>query len=150
MRVLVKLLTTSFLLVLLVGCRVHTLDDGVYALLPNQVLRDDCGLNAPGALTTGALRTEGNLVYLALASPELRLVGTYLAGVEQMTLDGNVLNYSAVLRGRECLLDTVSFHLDATTTSPSTFSGTMAINYDARQPDACVCRYWFNFEARRQ
>ncbi len=132
------------------GCRVHTLDDGAYAFLPTEILRDDCALDGTGAIGTATLRTEGNLVTLSLAKPELRLVGTYRFSVEEMTLDGTLTNFEAVLRGRDCLLDTVNLHVDTVTTSASTFSGSMSINYEARQPDECVCKYWFKFDATRQ
>jgi hypothetical protein len=132
------------------GCRIHTLDDGVYALVPGEILRDDCGLASADVLGTATLRTEGNLVTLSLSKPELRLVGTYRFSTEEMTLDGTLSNYAAVLRGRECLLDTVNFHVDTLTTSPTSFSGSMSINYDARVPDECVCKFWFKYTAQRQ
>lgn len=135
---------------LLSGCRVHTLDDGEFELVPTRVLRDDCALNAPGPLTTATLRTVGHQVSLTLADPDLRLMGTYKYNVEEMTLDGTLLNAGKMLRGQQCLLDTVSFHMDTVTTSPGTFSGSMSIDYQTRQADACVCRYWFDFEARRK
>lgn len=132
------------------GCRVHTLDDGPYAFVTTEVLRDDCALDGTGVVGLATLRTEGNLVTLTLAKPELRLVGTYRFSVEEMTLDGTLSNYPAVLRGRECLLDTVNLHVDTVTTSPTGFTGSMSINYEARQPDECVCKYWFKFTATRQ
>ena len=143
-------LSSALVLLLTPGCRIHTLDDGVYALVPGEILRDDCGLASAGVLGTATLRTEGNLVTLTLSKPELRLVGTYRFSTEEMTLDGTLSNSAAVLRGRECLLDTVNFHLDTLTTSPSSFTGAMSINYDARVPDECVCRFWFKYTAQRQ
>jgi hypothetical protein len=135
---------------LLSACRVHTLEDGPYAFVVTEVLRDDCALDGTGVIGVATLRTEGNLVTLNLAKPALRLVGTYRFSVEEMTLDGSLSNFSAILRGRECLLDTVNLHVDTATTSPTTFSGSMSINYEARQPDECVCKYWFKFDATRQ
>lgn len=143
-------LCAALSLLLTPGCRVHSLDDGVYAIVPGEILRDDCGLATADVLGAATLRTEGNLVTLSLARPELRLVGTYRFSVEEMTLDGTLSNFSAVLRGRECLLDTVNFHMDTVTSSPTSFTGAMSINYDARQPDECVCKFWFRFEAQRQ
>ena len=135
---------------LLSACRVHTLEDGPYAFVPTEILRDDCALAGQGVIGAATLRTEGNLVNLTLAKPELRLVGTYRFSVEEMTLDGTLTNFQAVLRGRECLLDTVNFHVDTVTSSPTSFSGSMSINYEARQPDECVCKYWFKFDATHQ
>ena len=139
------------LLLLLAGCRVHTLEDGPYTFTLGEVLRDDCGLaSTGGVLTTGTLRTEGNLVSLNLAQPNLRLVGTYRFSLEEMTLDGTLSNFQTTLRGQACLLDTVALHLDTTTLSPTAFEGSMSISYEARTPDACVCKFWFKFSAQRQ
>ena len=140
----------SALLLLGSGCRIHTLDDGLYSFVATEVLRDDCSLDGTGVIGTATLRTEGNEVSLSLAKPELRLVGTYRFSVEEMTLDGTLSNYEAVLRSRTCLLDTVNFHVDTVTTSATGFTGAMSINYEARQPDECVCKYWFKFTATRQ
>ncbi len=140
------------LLLMMSGCRVHTLDDGAYDFTLGEILRDDCGLAATaGAVPPGGtLRTEGNLTNFALTQPELRLIGTYRYSVEELTMDGSLSNYSTVLRGQECLVDTVAFHLDATTVDASSFTGAMSINYEARQPDACTCRFWFKFSAKRK
>jgi hypothetical protein len=137
------------LLLLAAGCRIHELEDGEFTITPTEILRDECGLATQDVLGRATLRTEGNLVTLTLAKPALRLVGTYRFGLEEMTMDGTLSNFSTVLRGRECLLDTVNFHVDTVTTSPRTFSGAMSINYEARQPDECVCRYWFKYDAAR-
>lgn len=141
----------SLLLValLLGGCRLHTLEDGDYVLTPTEIIRDDCGLAGTDLLGPATLRTEGNLVYLTLAKPSLRLVGTYRFNLEEITMDGSISNYSTTLRGRECLLDNVQFHMDTSTTSTRTFTGQMSINFEARQPDECVCRFWFQFDAAR-
>lgn len=138
------------MLLLLGGCRVHTLEDGEYVLVPSEILRDDCGLASEDLLGAATLRTEGNLVTLSLAKPGLRLVGTYRFSLEEMTMDGTLSNTPFMLRGRECLLDNVSYHVDTETSSPTTFSGSMSINYDTRSPDECVCKYWFKFDARRR
>lgn len=133
------------------GCREHVLLDGTFELTPHRILRDDCALASQGPeLGSATLRTQGDLVSLTLSRPELRLVGTYRDGLEEMTFDGSLSNVSALLRGRECLLDTVTFHLDGAATSPSSFKGSMAINYEARQPDECTCQFWFQFEAHRR
>lgn len=133
----------------LAGCRDHLLEDGDYAFSVTEVLRDDCGLAGTEVLGPATLRTEGNLVSLSLTRPELRLVGTYRSGLEELTVDGNLTNVTAVLRGRECLLDTVTLHLDGRALDPGAFAGAVAISWEARQPDECVCKYWFRYEARR-
>lgn len=134
---------------LLAGCRLHTLEDGDYVITPTEIIRDDCGLAGMDLLGTATLRTEGNLVYLTLAKPALRLAGTYRFNLEEITMDGSISNFSTSLRGRECLLDNVQFHMDTNTTSTRTFSGQMSISYEARQPDDCVCKFWFQFDASR-
>ena len=136
-------------LVLASGCRIHDLQDGTYAFTPTEILRDDCGLGQRG-VGNALLRTEGHLVTLTFSEPELRLVGTYRFSTEEMTLDGTISNLSTQLRGRECFVDIVNFHVDTVTTSPTTFNGAMSINYEARQPDECVCKYWFKFDAQRR
>lgn len=132
---------------LLCGCRLHTLEDGEYVITPGEIIRDECGLAGTDLLGPVALRTEGNLVYLTLSKPSLRLVGTYRFNTEEMTMDGSISNFSTVLRGRECLLDNVQIHVDTNTESTSTFSGEMSISFEARSPDACVCKFWFRFNA---
>lgn len=138
------------LLVLASGCRQHDLLDGDYAITPTEILRDDCGLQRDDPVGLGTLDTDGNLVGMTFAQLGLRLVGTYRFSTEEMTLDGTLSNYSVVLRGAECLVDTVNLHLDTQTTSPTSFNGAMSINYDARQNDACVCKYWFKLDATRR
>lgn len=151
-RVNVRFFLVLFLTLLSgAGCRVHTLDDGPYAFTLGEILRDDCALAAGGGVVTGGtLRTEGHLVSFSLDEPELRLVGTYRSGLEEMTLDGSLSNYSRTLRGRECLVDVVTFHLDTVTTNEGAFTGAMSINYEARQPDECTCRFWFKLDAARR
>jgi len=131
------------------SCRLHTLADGDYSLQVEEVLRDDCGLMNPPSDVQGAarLRTEGNWVSLSFLEPQLRLVGNYLENTEAMALDGSLSNASTVLRGRACMLDVITFHLDATTIDTHSFSGSMAINYVARQPDECTCNFWFRYRA---
>jgi hypothetical protein len=146
----VKRASSLFLVpLLLAGCRLHTLEDGEYGITPTEIIRDDCGLTGQDLLGPATLRTEGNLVTLTLAKPSLRLVGTYRFSTEEMTMDGSISNFSTALRGRECLLDNVQFHVDTSTTSARSFTGQMSISFEARQPDECVCKYWFQFDATR-
>lgn len=146
----VKTFCLAGLLLLTAGCRVHTLEDGPYTFTLGEILRDDCGLAATGGVVTGGtLTTVGHQVNLALTKPDLRLVGTYLYSVEQFTMDGSLSNYTTTLRGQECLLDTVTFHLDATETSATTFNGAMSVSYASRAADRCVCQFWFKYTAAR-
>lgn len=143
-------LFVSALLLVLAGCgRVHTLGDGTYAFTVTNVLRDDCGLNAPGVVTTAKLTTTGNVVNLRFEKPDTVLIGTYRASVEELVADGTVANLGAVVQGTECLVDVVTLHLDGVTVDANTFRGAMSIVYDTRAKDACNCRFWFDYEARR-
>lgn len=132
------------------GCgRVHPLNDGDYTFTVTRVIRDDCGLANDPILGVGTLLTTGHQVGLTLTKPEAQLVGTYRKDVEEMVLDGTIANFQTVVRGQECLLDVVTLHLDTVTVDATDFRGTMSITYDARQPDACVCKFWFDFTAAR-
>lgn len=134
----------------LVGCRDHVLDDGAYALSVGAALRDDCGLAGTVPFGPARLRTDGHQVSLTLEQPELRLMGSYRSNVEAFYADGSLSKTAAVLAGRECVVDTVSFHVEAETVSDTAFTGTMAVAWDTAQPETCVCRYWFEFSAARQ
>lgn len=138
------------LLLVVSGCREHVLADGAYALTATQTLRDDCGLAGTDLLGDGTLRTEGHVAYLTLAKPGLTLMGSYRYGVEEMVLDGTLMNHPASLGGRECLLDVVSYHLETETAGPSAFTGAMSIHFQARQADACSCQYWFKLDGQQR
>lgn len=140
---------TLFLSCVLSCGRIHVLEDGSYTLTVTQVLRDDCALNGQTVLGPGTLSTAGDAVGLAFSLPEARLAGTYRTSVEEMTLDGTIANFATLVRGQECLLDFVTLHLDTVTIDSTHFGGTMSITYYAPQADACVCKYWFDFDAAR-
>jgi hypothetical protein len=132
------------------ACRVHPLNDGDYAFTVGRVIRDDCNLAAqPNLIGKGTLATQGNQVNLSLTSPTAELVGTYRSNVEQMVLDGTIANFQTVVRSQECLVDVVSLHLDTETVDATHFKGAMSVEYDARTPDTCVCKFWFDFTAAK-
>ncbi len=133
------------------GCgRIHILGEGEYTFAVKEVIRDDCGLKDDARLiSSGRLKLSGNLVSLAYRFLDLRMEGTYLSGSERFVLDGASVNASTRLRGQECLLDTVSAHIDGETVNEKRFSGNMSFTFDAKQPDACKCKYWIVFEATR-
>jgi hypothetical protein len=135
---------------LLSACRLHSLEDGHFALTIDQVLRDDCGLATTARAASGAvLRTMGNTVSMDYGFLETRLVGTYLSAVEEMTLDGTAVNVITTVRGRECQVDTVSTHLKAATVDASSFAGVIKIGLEASTPDECTCQLWFTYQAQR-
>lgn len=134
-------------LVLCAGCRIHDLHDGTYTFTVTQVIRDECGLAAQQPLGPASLVTSGNEVDLSFTTPDVRLSGIYKDGVQQMVLDGALTNYETLVRGQTCLLDSFTLHTDTVTVDPTDFTGTMSIVYDARTPDSCVCKFWFDYSA---
>jgi hypothetical protein len=133
------------------ACRVHTLEDGAFSFNVGRILRDDCGLTGqPNLLGPGTLVTAGHEVTLALTQPQAELVGSYRADAEQMVLDGTSTNQQLRVRDGGCLVDVVTLHLETQTLDPLRFEGTMALTYDAKNSDACSCRFWFEFTAVRQ
>jgi hypothetical protein len=138
-------------LILLLGCgRAHVLSEGEYTFAVKEVIRDDCGLKDDARLiSSGRLLKSGNVVSFAYRFLDLRMQGTYLSQSERFVLDGTSVNVSTRLQGQECLLDTVSAHIDAETIDEKRFAGNMSFAFDAKQPDACKCKYWIAFEAAR-
>jgi hypothetical protein len=142
-----RLLVLVVLFTGLEGCRVHELSDGEYAFAVSTVLRDECGLAGQSVLGAATLVSTGNVVNLTFAQPDVRLAGIYKDGVEQMVLDGALTNYETTVKGQTCLLDSLGLHTDTVTVDPTSFTGTMAMTYDTRVPDSCVCKFWFEYRA---
>ncbi|MEW5739245.1 MAG: hypothetical protein AB1938_09990 [Myxococcota bacterium] len=143
-------LTLAALALPLSGCRSHTLEDGEYVFTPTEVLRDDCGVH--GAFTVldrGTLITTGNLVKFAFTSGKPDLQGTYKFQLEELVMDGVIANYRLPIRGRECLLDTVSLHMETKTVDPTNFTGTSSVTFQSLVFPECNCRYWYNFSATK-
>ena len=133
----------------LASCRTHTLEDGTYQFTLKDVLRDDCGLAPTGALmSTGVLVTTGNQVKIKYGYLGLQMFGIYQVNVEQMVLDATAVNVTTAVRGNQCLLDSVSLHIDTENQTARSFSGTMSFYLDARA-DPCVCRVWVTYEAQK-
>jgi hypothetical protein len=138
------------LAVTLGGCRSHTLEDGEYTFTTTEVLRDDCG--AHGAFTVlerGTLVTTGNLVKFAFTSGKPDLQGTYKFQLEELVLDGVVANYRFNLRGQDCLLDTVSLHMETQTVDATRFTGTTRVVFQSLAFPDCNCQYWYGFTATK-
>jgi hypothetical protein len=132
------------------GCRSHTLEDGPYAFTATETLRDDCGVAGVFTiLQTGTLTTTGNLVKLAFTSDKPNLEGTYKFQLEEMVLDGVIANYTLPIRGKSCLLDTVSLHMETKTIDPANFTGTNSVTFQSLAFPECNCKYWYNFSATR-
>jgi len=134
----------------LAGCRQHTLEDGAYDFTTTGVLRDDCAVD--GTLTIldrGTLTTTGNLVKIAFTSSKPNLEGTYKFQLEEMVLDGVIANYTVPIRGKDCLPDTLSLHMETKTVDPANFTGTTSITFQSLTFPECNCKYWYNFSATR-
>ena len=147
---LLPLLLTSLLGLSASSCRTHLLVDQTYDFTLKEVLRDDCGLaTTPGVFSSGTLFTTGNQVRMTYGYQNLEMVGIYLVGEDQMSLDGSTGNVMTMVRGQECLLDTVTLHLETTNHTADSFDGEMSIALDARlNPEVCVCKLWVRYEAK--
>lgn len=136
--------------VCLPGCSLHVLQDGDYAFTVDRVLRDDCGLaGSPLALSGGRLFTNGNMVRFDYRYFDTRLFGQYLESAEGMYLDGTVAGVTVPVNGVECRMDMVSVHLETTTASATTLTGSVAIKTTSPKPDACACELWANISGTR-
>jgi hypothetical protein len=149
-------LAAAVLALALPGCRVHLLEDGDYDFTTTEVLRDDCGAASSFTLLQrGTLTTTGNLVKFAFSGERPDLQGTYRSApwmssdAESLVMDGSVTNARVTLRGVDCLVDTVSMHVEAQATAATTLSGTASIGFESRVFPECNCRYWYAFTAAR-
>lgn len=132
------------------GTRPHDQDDGVYTLTADTVIRDDCGrLSSSTDLFSVELTVAGDVVQLRKGPYGMLLMGGFLSKEERFRADGSAGNVFDTLRGAECFLDEVAVHLDADTTSPTTFDGTVTFYYQA-QTDACTCRVWATYHAQKE
>jgi hypothetical protein len=132
------------------ACRDHPLADGVYAFTLTETVRDDCALkDAPGVISTGTLRTTGDVVRLEYAFFDIQLTGTYAHAVERMSLDGSATNVAMSVNGVPCLVDLLTVHLDATTVNEAQFEGFMSFSLETPRPESCVCELWAGYSASR-
>lgn len=140
----------------LTGCRVHLLDDGTYDFTTTDVLRDDCG--AAGSFTMldrGTLTTTGNLVKFAFTGTKPDLQGAYQSApwmssdAEALVMDGSINNTHVTLRGQDCLLDTLTMHVEAQATDATHLTGTTSVTFESKAFPECNCKYWYGFTAAR-
>ncbi len=130
--------------------RSHDQEEGTYALTAESIIRDECGrLSASPALFTGDLVIAGNTVRVKQALYGMQLIGAYLSNVEQFRADGSVGNLVETIRGAECFIDLATVSLEATTVTPTEFTGTARLRYEART-DACSCEVWTTYRAVKQ
>jgi hypothetical protein len=150
----------SWLAAVLVLCacgRTHTLEQGPYVLsfTAADVFRDDCGLTGGGAPGIQAqLKSFGDFVQLAYVQRTVasclpvELAGEYQYDTQNFYADGTASNpLLAPTNGGVCQIDFVSIHLDAATSTSTTFTGVLRANYIASSPVACNCVLWLNYRA---
>lgn len=134
----------------LVGCRQHTLEDGAYVFTRGEILRDDCSLaNQPEVFGRGTLLKAGHGVRLGYSYLGAEFTGTYRYGLEEFTADGTLGTTRLTLRGQDCQADTVQLGLDAVTQTSQRFTGTLSVNIQSRAADVCTCRLIARYEASR-
>ncbi|NBD08533.1 hypothetical protein FOF48_05725 [Corallococcus sp. Z5C101001] len=132
---------------LLTGCLPYSQNEGEYELIPTETLRDDCGLLARirGELQLN-LQISGRVVRADFGVENMQLLGFFLEEGQAFTADGSVANVSTTTEDKECLLDQVRVHLDATTVCSTQFSGQLRLTYDANNDTNCTCELWLRFD----
>ncbi len=139
------------------GCgRNHELEQGpyVFAISPQDVIRDDCGLAADGGpVLQASYQNDGDDLRFALVQQSnstclaVELVGQYQYAKEVFFADGTASNPLLEANGTLCQVSFVQYHLDGETVSASAFNGVMRISYLGSTPVACNCQFWFNYQA---
>jgi hypothetical protein len=134
------------------GCLMgHTQREGSYDFIANETVIDDCGLLPdPKAMWDGELLISGDVIRMVYDAFDTRMVGTYLEATERFSADGSASNVTAPVRGKECLLDFVTLHLDASTQSPTRFSGSFQMTYEQDNDPSCVCTLLVRYTAVRK
>lgn len=137
------------LVLLSLGCT-HVQEEGDYAFVAEEVLRDDCGiLTSPEMLWDGTLRVDGEVVRMRYDLFDMELRGNFRDLDESFFLDGTAANVTAPVAGQECLFDLVNVSLRADTADANTFTGTVSVDYVSDREDRCECELWTRFRATR-
>src|SRR5215813_2894988 len=155
-RMALAVLTSSLLAC---GGRTHDQEEGCYALTPvrpSGIIRDECQLLAEAAANLGArLVVSGNVVEVdfRFSTPSQRelltvsMAGNFAYNEEAFSADGTAANIPLPIGGQTCQLQLVNVHLDATTQSPTRFSGEIRIITHTPRPETCICQAWFQYQA---
>lgn len=142
------LLVPALLVAGMAGCLPYSQEQGEYVFTPVEIYRDECGLMAANqGQLRGTLQITGRVVRLDFDLLDSDLIGYFLEGGEDFSIDGSVVNASAEVNGQECLLDQVNLHMEGTTQCQTQFNGSLRVRYEAQRPDECVCELWMRFEA---
>nr|WP_217439998.1 MULTISPECIES: hypothetical protein [unclassified Myxococcus] len=147
-----RLLVPALLVSAMSGCLPFNQDPGDYQFTPVEVFRDECGLYpANQDQFHGTLQVTGRVVRLDFGLLDTQLIGYFLAEGDDFSIDGTIVNASAMVRGQECLLDEANIHIDATTQCGTRFDGVMRVRYQTDQrPTDCACELWMRFEAVKE
>ena len=144
----------------LIGCggRTHTQEEGCYALtpVPSGIIRDECQLLGDAAsILGGRLTISGNVVEMDVRFSsaslgellDVSMAGAFSYSEEAFSADGTASNVLLPIGGQTCQLQLVDVHIDATTQTPSNFSGEMRISTTTPRPETCICQAWFAYQA---
>jgi hypothetical protein len=135
------------------GCgRNHTQREGTYEFVAQEILRDDCAIQAATAqLFSGRMRIFGDQIRMQMDERifSMEAVGFFLNSVERFTLDGSAGNVTVQVRGAECLDSIVQAHIDSTTDSATAFHGATQVRFKSDQ-SGCSCQLWARFTAQLQ
>ena len=132
------------------GVRGHDQQEGVYQLTVASVLRDDCGwLAGTDQLFSVELVLAGDTVQLKHGMYDMLMRGQFLSKEESFRADGSATRFYETIRGAQCLVDVLSVHVDAQAESPTSFTGTATLYFQA-ETDACTCRVWTTYRAVKQ
>jgi hypothetical protein len=140
----------------LVGACGHPQAEGEYQLTFDPPVLDSCGLAAnPDLSASLTLTLAGDRAYADYSLYGLQLVGAYREGPlfypsEQFYLDGSAANAAVTVNGLACQVDRVTAHVEASPKTTSSFTGSLGVKLETRQPEACVCEFQANFTAQRR
>jgi len=141
------------------GGRTHDQEEGCYALTPvrpSGIIRDECQLLADAAANLGArLVVSGNVVEVdfRFSTPSqgelltVSMAGNFAYNEEAFSADGTAASIPLPIGGQTCQLQLVNVHLDATTQSPTRFSGEIRMSTYTPRPETCICQAWFQYQA---
>ena len=135
----------------LVGCGTPDAQTaGTYAFTATDIVRDSCGLLPDGeSLWDGHVFVAGKRVWVEYSLFEMRLLGDYQEVSDTFIADGTSADERTEIKGRACLLDYVSLHLEGTTESETAFGGSMRVQYRSEGSQECRCDLEVRYHAER-
>jgi hypothetical protein len=126
-------------------------DRGTYDYQANDVIQDGCGLvSSTGALWTGQLRKSGSYLELPITLHGITLTGYYLTGSNDFSVDGTAGQAPETVNGTRCQLDWIGVHLDGVPQSATVFTGSVRVQYQDIDTEACRCELSATFTATQE